>query len=199
MHVADGLHVVVRLLPSSGLEGAFRVHVLPESLLQAGLKVGDVCAISSEDGSNGFGIAWRADDRMGTRPKNRPAKMTETIRSAFGFEEGSTVTIAKTDAKIFRADRIVLSDVTPPEYNKSDDGDDGCWKLRTAHLFSACIEFDANLCHDADQRCSELRSPCSGYCFRRSGEEEVPQALLHREHRGPRRSCRLSVLVFAHR
>ncbi|CAK4034808.1 ATPase family 2 [Lecanosticta acicola] len=138
MHVADGLHVVVRLLPSTGLEGAFRVHVLPESLQHAGLKLGDVCEISSEDGSHGYGIAWRADDRMGTRPKNRPAKMTETIRSAFGFEEGSTVTIARTSASIVRADRIVLSDVTPPEYNKPDDVDDGCWRTRTTNLFTNC-------------------------------------------------------------
>ena len=48
MHVADALHVVVRDLPSQGLEGAFRVHVLPESLQQAQLKVGDVCEIISD-------------------------------------------------------------------------------------------------------------------------------------------------------
>ena len=134
--MAEALHVVVRDLPSQGLEGAFRVHVLPDSLQQAQLKVGDICEITSEDGTTGYGIAWRADDRMGSRPKNRPAKMTETFRSACGFEEGSKVTISGTDAKVYRADKIVLTDVTPAEYKLPDDQDDGCWRIRIEHLFS---------------------------------------------------------------
>lgn len=134
--MADGLHVVVRPLPSTGLEGAFRIHVLPESLEQAQLKVGDVCEIFSDDGSIGYGIAWRADDKMGNRPKNRPAKMTETARTAFGFEEGSRVTLSATDVRISTADRIVLSDVTPQEYNRPGDQDDGCWETRIKSLFS---------------------------------------------------------------
>ncbi|EME88684.1 uncharacterized protein MYCFIDRAFT_192794 [Pseudocercospora fijiensis CIRAD86] len=136
MHVADASHLVVRDLPSQGLEGAFRVHLLPESLQQAGLKVGDVCKITSEDGSIGHGIAWRADDRMGNRPKLRPAKMTHTFRAACGFEEGSKVTIAASDASVFRADKILLTDITPSEYKRPDDVDDACWKIRIAHQFS---------------------------------------------------------------
>ena len=137
MHTSDALHVVVRLLPSStGLEAAFRVHALPESLEQAHLHIGDLCEISSEDGTVGYGIAWRADDRMGNRPKNRPLKMTEVVRSAFGFEEGSRVTIQPTDARIVHADKIILSDVTPADYGRPEDLDDKCWKSRTIGLFS---------------------------------------------------------------
>ncbi|KXT18589.1 hypothetical protein AC579_9814 [Pseudocercospora musae] len=140
MAMAEALHVVVRDLPSQTLEGAFRVHVLPDSLQQAHLKVGDICEITSEDGTTGYGIAWRADDRMGSRPKNRPAKMTETFRTACGFQEGSKVTIAATDAKVYRADKIVLTDVTPAAYKLPDhlDLDDGCWRIRIEHLFSQC-------------------------------------------------------------
>lgn len=135
MHV-NGQHVVVRLLPAAKLESAFRVHVLPESLNQAQLRLGDLCEISSVDGSTtGYGIAWRADDGMGNRPKIRPVKVTETIRDAFGWEEGSRVTVSKTDAKILHADRINLCDVTPTEYSKPGEINDGCWRIRISSLF----------------------------------------------------------------
>ncbi|SMQ47660.1 unnamed protein product [Zymoseptoria tritici ST99CH_1A5] len=148
MPAATNLHVVVRLLPSNGLEGAFRVHVQPESLDQASLKLGEVCEIVAEDGCLGYGIAWRADDRMGNRPKNRPIKMTETIRTAFGFQEGSRVTIARTDIQIWPADRIVLTDITPKEYLKTEAEDDKSWSLRIGGVLVNCevltsgIEFD---------------------------------------------------------
>lgn len=151
MPPANPLHVVVRLMPSTALEGAFRVHVQPESLNQASLKVGDVCKIESEadqDGASitGYGIAWRAADGMTNRPKNRPIKMTETIRTAFGFDEGSRVTISSTDVSILPADSIVLSDATPAEYNQGED--DGSWKSRVIGLLVGCealaagVEFD---------------------------------------------------------
>ncbi|KAK4542577.1 hypothetical protein LTR36_006625 [Oleoguttula mirabilis] len=53
---------------------------------------------------------------MGNSPKLRPAKMTDTLRTAFGFKEGSHVTISKTTAHILHADRITLTDVTPSDY-----------------------------------------------------------------------------------
>lgn len=148
MPAANPLHVVVRLMPSTGLEGAFRVHVQPESLNQAALKVGDVCKIESEDGIRGYGIAWRAADGMANRPKNRPIKMTETIRTAFGFDEGSRVTISPTDVEILPADSIVISDVTPTDYASGTGEDGGPWKYRVAGLLASCeafapgIEFD---------------------------------------------------------
>lgn len=153
MPAANPLHVVVRLMPSAGLEGAFRVHVQPESLNQASLKVGDVCKIESEidkDGAaiTGYGIAWRAADGMTNRPKNRPIKMTETIRTAFGFDEGSRVTISSTDAKIVPADSIVITNVTTAEENGTLAEDDGRWNLRIGGLLASCealaagVEFD---------------------------------------------------------
>lgn len=81
MHV-DALHVVVRPNnPTSGLEGAFRVHVLPESLISAGLRVGDICEIACEDGTNGYGIAWRADDRYVTSHDAESTSVQITLTS----------------------------------------------------------------------------------------------------------------------
>ncbi|UJO19671.1 ATPase family protein [Fulvia fulva] len=156
MHVNDALHVVVRLTQSKGLEGAFRVQVLPESLQQAGLTTGDLCEISNEEGTTGYGIAWRADDKI-NRPKNRPAKITEIFQSAFGFEEGSKVTISRTTSQIHRADRIVLSDVSPQEYISSNEADDGLWQARVIGLFAACEGIAPGITFDVTKRKSKKR------------------------------------------
>lgn len=135
MHMTDSQHAVVRLHPGTQLESAFRVHLMTESLAEANLKTGDICEISSDDGTMGYGIAWRADDRAGNRPKTRPAKMTETFKNAFGFLDGSRVTVARTDAKLYPAERMTLTDVTPPEFVTSDDMDAGKWETRIRSLF----------------------------------------------------------------
>lgn len=139
MHPTDNQHAVVRLLPSTGLEGAFRVHFTPESLREAGLKIGDLCEISCDDGATGYAIAWQAADSIGNRPKTRPAKMTETFKTAFGFQDGSRVTVSRTDSKVYPAMRMVLSDVTPPEYSTSDDMDAGMWEINMKYLFGMSI------------------------------------------------------------
>ncbi|USW55696.1 Putative AAA+ ATPase domain, ATPase, AAA-type, core, AAA ATPase, AAA+ lid domain-containing protein [Septoria linicola] len=133
----DASHVVVRLQQSKGLQDAFRVHILPESLTDAGLKLNDLCQITSEDGmTTGYGIAWRAEDKMGSRPKVRPAKMTETFRDLYDFKDGSKVKISRTDMKIFPADKIVLYDVTPEGHNKPDAVDEVThWESRIRSLF----------------------------------------------------------------
>ncbi|EME41851.1 hypothetical protein DOTSEDRAFT_74044 [Dothistroma septosporum NZE10] len=156
MPTNDGLHVVVRLTQSKGLEGAFRVQVLPESLQQAGLNTGDLCKITNEEGTTGYGIAWRADDKI-NRPKNRPAKMTDIFQSAFGFEEGSRVTISRTASRIHRADKIVLSDVTPPEYTTQNEIDDGLWQARVIGLFAACEALTPGITFDVTKRKSKRR------------------------------------------
>lgn len=140
MLMTDTQHAVVRLHPGTQLESAFRVHLMTESLAEANLKTGDICEISSDDGTIGYGIAWRADDRAGNRPKTRPAKMTETFKNAFGFLDGSRVTVSQTDAKVYPAERMVLSDVTPPEFNSSDDLDAGKWEIRVKNLFGKFID-----------------------------------------------------------
>lgn len=132
----DASHVVVRLQQSKGLQDAFRVHILPESLTDAGLKLNDLCQIISEDGTTtGYGIAWRAEDKMGSRPKVRPAKMTETFRDLYDFKDGSKVKISRTDMKIYPADKIVLYDVTPEGHNKPEAIDDNDWAARIKVLF----------------------------------------------------------------
>lgn len=128
---------VARALPSAGgLDaGAFRVHLLPEHLDQLGLKLNDLCEITGENGdAKGYGIAWRAVDKMGTNPKNRPAKLTETLQTAFGIKEGSQIMLYRTDAKVIHADEIVLTDITPNDYaeNDPDDRENGRWRGRIA-------------------------------------------------------------------
>ncbi|KAH9827725.1 ATPase family associated with various cellular activities (AAA), partial [Teratosphaeria destructans] len=128
---------VVRLLPSNaGLEGAFRVHLSPEALEKLALKVGDICHITGEQNETGYGIAWRATDKMGNNPKLRPAKMTDTLKAAFNFREGSQVTIARTTAKIVHADKVVLSDVTPSDYGDAAELQDDKWRIRASALLA---------------------------------------------------------------
>jgi AAA family ATPase len=127
------LKFVVRPLTATGLDGAFRVHIAPEALDKIGLKVGDICQITDEDGSSGFGIAWRAADRMGTSPKVPPAKMSDALRETFGFKQGTQITISKCDKKITRAQTVTLTDVTPSDY---DGTDDGSWVIRCRSLLS---------------------------------------------------------------
>jgi AAA family ATPase len=127
------LRFVVRPLTATGLDGAFRVHIAPEALDKIGLKVGDICQITDEDGSTGLGIAWRAADRMGTSPKVPPAKMSDALRETFGFKQGTQITISKCDKKITRAQTVSLTDVTPSDY---DGTDDGSWVGRCRYLLS---------------------------------------------------------------
>ena len=108
---------VVRPLQSTGLDGAFRVHVPPEALERLNLKVGELCTISTAAGDAfGYGITWRATDKMGNSPKARPAKMTDMLRNAYGIKEGSHVTLEKVNAEVIHAEKVTLMDVTPTEY-----------------------------------------------------------------------------------
>lgn len=126
------LQFVVRPLKTNGTQGAFRVHISADALSKIGLNVGDTCSITGENGgSSGLAIAWRAAEGMGNSPKIQGAKLSETLRETFGFKEGTKVAITKTDKKIMIADKIALTDVTPAEY---DGTDDGCWMSRTRGL-----------------------------------------------------------------
>lgn len=125
------LRFVVRPLTAAGLDGAFRVHISPEALEKLGLKVGEVCQITDEDGASGVGIAWRAADRMGNSPKVQPAKMSDTLRETFGFKQGTQITIARSDKQVTRAKTVRLVDVTPSDY---DGTNDGSWVTRCRTL-----------------------------------------------------------------
>lgn len=131
----------MRTLQSPGLDGAFRVHVLQDHLEDVGLKNGDLCEITDAEDCAlllGYGIAWRATDRMGNAPKVRPAKTTDVLRNAFGIKEGSHVNLSRTKGKIVKADKIVLTDVTPEEYsaNNGRDVEDEKWWVRCAYMLS---------------------------------------------------------------
>lgn len=74
----DIIPFVVRPLQSGSLEGAFRVHLSPESLERLKLKVGEICQITCENGNTGYGIAWRATDK-GRHLTSSPVKFQLTI------------------------------------------------------------------------------------------------------------------------
>ena len=138
---ADFVIVVCQTDPSAGALGFSLIAVergaegfeRGRNLDKIGLKVGDICQITDEDGSTGLGIAWRAADRMGTSPKVPPAKMSDALRETFGFKQGTQITISKCDKKITRAQTVSLTDVTPSDY---DGTDDGSWVGRCRYLLS---------------------------------------------------------------
>lgn len=134
------------------------MHVSQDHLEAIGVNVGQLCEITADkDGSTilGYGIAWRALDKMGNTPKLRPARMTDVLRNAFGIQEGSHVYLgpAKRNS-ILRADKVVLTDVTPRDYSKNIDPaeieDDGwltrCkWTLLNCEAFASGQTFEISL------------------------------------------------------
>ncbi|KAK3686848.1 AAA+-type ATPase [Vermiconidia calcicola] len=141
---------VVRLLQApAGLDGAFRVHILPESLVHLNLKLGDLCEILHEDGNSlGFGIAWQATDRSNSNNTQRkPVKLSKTMLDAFGLEPGSLVSMRRRTAKLPIAETVTLTDVTPAEWNTGheDDIEDGRWRWRSGCLLSTCELFASDI------------------------------------------------------
>ena len=140
-----GVQFVVRALQTPpSLEGAFRVHILPEHLEQVHLNHGSLCEITANDDNAtllGYGIAWRATDKMGVSPRVRPAKTTLTLRDAFSIAEGSQINISRTTGSITKADKIVLNDVTPLDYSAGNEAEmeDDKWQTRCKYLLG---EFD---------------------------------------------------------
>jgi AAA family ATPase len=131
------LHFTIRNLQMSSLEGAFRVHIDQGALTRLGLKLEDLCQITSEEGTTGLGIAWRAAEKgMGNSPKMQPVKLSETLRETFGFESGKPVKIEKSGRSILPAAKVVLTDVTPSDY---DGTDDESWDGRCRMLLRTCI------------------------------------------------------------
>ncbi|KAK5734407.1 AAA+-type ATPase [Elasticomyces elasticus] len=139
--MADPTSFTVRTLQpiTNSLEGAFRVHLTQDSLSALGLNTGDLCLITTGS-TTGLGIAWRATDKMGNSPKHRPAKMTETLRGAFGISDGAQVTIgrAKTGTKIVLAEKVVLTDVTPSDSGYATGLEDDKWLARATTTLHEC-------------------------------------------------------------
>ena len=120
---------------TTGLDGAFRIHLAPECMQQAGLTFNEPCQILDENGKTiGCGIAWRAADKMGASPKTKPARMSETLRDAFGIKEGSHVTLQASTAATKHATKLSLTDVTPSERSAGceDEVDGRRWRTRCA-------------------------------------------------------------------
>ena len=46
----DNLPFVVRPLQATNLDGAFRVHLSPDGLDKLGLRIGEICQITGENG-----------------------------------------------------------------------------------------------------------------------------------------------------
>lgn len=102
---------------------------------QAGLTFNEPCQILDEYGKViGCGIAWRAADKMGASPKMRPARMSETLRGAFGIKEGSHVSLQRSSVKTLHAEKLSLTDVTPNERStgQEDEMDSRRWRTRCA-------------------------------------------------------------------
>jgi AAA family ATPase len=131
----DNVHIVARLQSATTLDGAFRMHLPPDSLIQGGLKLGEVCSVHAEDGTNGYGISWRAEDRMGNKPKKRPVKMSEIAQNAFGFKEGVQVTLTPAKMKILPAKRVFLEAIAyEDDAAGTQDLSDRTWRLRAHYL-----------------------------------------------------------------
>lgn len=120
---------------ATGLDGAFRIHLAPECMQQAGLAFNQPCQILDEHGKPiGSGIAWRAADKMGASPRTKPARMSETLRDAFGIKEGSHVTLQPSDTETKHAAKLSLTDVTPTQRSigHEEEMDGRRWRTRCA-------------------------------------------------------------------
>ncbi|GAB7364566.1 hypothetical protein MBLNU230_g5373t1 [Neophaeotheca triangularis] len=153
---------VVRTLPGQGreplgLDGAFRVHISQDDLERMNLKTGDVCQITREDGTSGYGLAWRALDKMGNSPKNRAVKMSETLLTSFGLEAGTQVTISKGEAPVAEAKKVLLTEVMSPG-SEDLDSENYRWKRRCASILGLAeviaggISFDVKVKQNVKKR-----------------------------------------------
>lgn len=110
----------------------------PESLEQAGLKLGDLAELNNGNGTTlGVGIAWRAADRARSgNPSTKPVFTSEILRTAYNLAEGQQLRVRKTTSKQSHAAKVVLRDVTPPENATKalDNVENRRWKTRIASL-----------------------------------------------------------------
>lgn len=130
----DPVHFTVRpLARGAGLEGAFRVHIASKDLDQLKLKSGDLCHLSTAEGSNGTAIACRSDDQFIAKGGSHPIKLTDAFRDAFNVKLGNTVTVTKSSIEIRHADRVVVTDVS--DTNSFDQArDDTNWQWRCGNI-----------------------------------------------------------------
>lgn len=140
------MQFVVRANQSpNGLEGAFRIHVHPDHLRSINVEHGELCDIlGGKDGTSVVGccIAWRAADSMSNAPRVRPAKTTDTLRTAFSIQEGSHISLTRSHGSKVNASKVVLTDVTPDEYVSNETlHAENSWRTRCAYLLVTCEAF----------------------------------------------------------
>lgn len=128
---------IVRPLPHAGLAGAFRFHLTSKDLSTLGLNVGDLCQITSEDGSVGYGIAWRSTEPL-AKPQSHPVRMSDSLRDAFGFKLGMHVAIIKAKTQIHEADQVSITEVRSDD--EARNSSDNLWMYRCAIALGECIE-----------------------------------------------------------
>ena len=129
----EPINFTVRPLPRGAtLDGAFRIHIPSKDLDSLQLRPGELCSLTSVEGNTGTGIAWRSTEQI-TKADSHHVKMTDALRSAFGFKMGNTVTITKLAGQIHHANRVVVTDVS--EHSSQDmQKDDNAWKSRIGNL-----------------------------------------------------------------
>lgn len=116
---------------NAGLDGAFRVHLPPEAIQHAGLAFNETCQVTAEDGRVvGCGIVWRAAEKLGSAPKTKPARLTETMREAFGIKEGSLVKLSPHPSEIMLAEKVVLTDVSTHPQAEERGAESQRWRGR---------------------------------------------------------------------
>lgn len=133
MAADESLNFTVRPLPrGTSLEGAFRVHIASKDLEALRIRPGDLCLLCTAEGTTGTGIAWRSTDIV-AKANTHPVKLTDTFRDAFNFKLGNQLTISKSPAQIYHADRVVVTDVS--DHDTSDEPrDDENWNWRCGNI-----------------------------------------------------------------
>jgi len=90
---------------------------------------------------------------MGNSPKLRPVKMSDTLRTAFGFKEGSHVTISKSISQLSHARKVTLTDVTPSDYGSAAEADTyNKWRTKCASLLADAEAFAVGTTFDVSAR-----------------------------------------------
>lgn len=139
---------VVQETKAVALEGAFRIHIAPEHIVQAGLTFNDLCEIRDVEGDNrtlGYGIVWRATEKLGSQSK-RSVSVTSKLTSACGIKQGSNIELLPTDKRIVCATKVVLKDHTPSDFERHSDIDsEDRWSVHCAYQLSESTLLHATL------------------------------------------------------
>jgi len=132
----SSIDFTVRPLPrGASLEGAFRVHIASKDLDGLRLRPGDLCHLVTAEGTTGTGIAWRSTE-LNTKANAHPVKVTDLLRDAFNFKLGNQLTVSKSNAQIYHADKVVITDVSDHD-DQDNVKDDTNWTWRCGNILGS--------------------------------------------------------------